>query len=826
MLRYGLLFVGSYLVLGCSSSNVIADEDPPKTSSRDDDAGSKPAERDDESDGARSDDAEGADAGGKEDNQSDDAPSDDSDDAPSSEPPNEDDGQSTEPPADAGSPAPTEPACEPSADTETDCSDGVDDDCDGYTDCRDSECEGLSCGSGGELTCTAGACLTSASGLPELPPIQNVRVSMNADTAVIEFEPIDAALDYRIYPLPADGDVLVGEDGEVVIQDAIYRCAGDRPFVRREDDQAGGYDASLTMGTNIHGYERTEAEAVLGYVYTIPGPNREPVYRLANPNGRGGYAWDYVVPLGIEYNSADYVLGEDERARLIAAGYRDDGIAFYAPTDGTRPVYRREYAPEYWGEHSTLFYTEGAEYDSHEMQSEDIVDFGERFRVLEEASDDAVPLYRVFYLATNAFDVLAAGEARYQRVLHQGNQPIWSLTWPGLKQDTTLVIEALDQGCPFPEGYISYHDAPGDPDTDGHYPSITLDEARLETGEVFINGQHEPANRPKPIARAFVDVTPEPAPDMDFYDGFAPDAEWAPFDDEETYNNGIYLRRNDKWVVEYAGCSEGNTIGPVLGQLLFGGGDYGSSCNMSIIPRQVVPELKRDSYVHLRMTTEIPSTHRRYPQLILTTTKVANTGDFNENEVPVRSRLGPFPFDENYEPHSGSERTIVVQPFSSAHELQVEFCDGRGWGVSVQCPRANLYGFHAGSYEDTWEEPWTPMPVLGDIAGHDRPVRFDVYASTERVYVTVDGKPAGCAVLPEGRMPEGPVTPIFGSVIYHGGIDEAVEPESSPQQYLRRYSLIHYDRKIDEVGIDMAVDAPAWDENLLPCGTRWYGAEE
>ena len=33
-------------------------------------------------------------------------------------------------------------------------------------------------------------------------------------------------------------------------------------------------------------------------------------------------------------------------------------------------------------------------------------------------------------------------------------------------------------------------------------PSITLDQARLTTGEVFINGQHEPTNRPKPIARA------------------------------------------------------------------------------------------------------------------------------------------------------------------------------------------------------------------------------------------------------------------------------------------------------------------------------------
>ena len=50
--------------------------------------------------------------------------------------------------------------------------------------------------------------------------------------------------------------------------------------------------------------------------------------------------------------------------------------------------------------------------------------------------------------------------------------------------------------------------------------------------------------------------------------------------------------------------------------------------------------------------------------------------------------------------------------------------------------------------------------------------------------------------------------------------------ETSPHQYFRNYSLVHYDRKIDELGIDLDVDPPAWDESRLPCGTRWYGAEE
>lgn len=727
----------------------------------------------------------------------------------------------------SGGGLPAEPACEPTAEGEMDCGDDRDDDCDGFVDCQDSECNGEACGADGTLSCIAGACLAEAPALPELPTLENVKVSMNVSTARVEFEPITGARDYRIYPMPTDDAILVGEDGEVVIENAIYRCAGDRPFTKRVDDPAGFHDASLSA--DVHGFVRSEEEAILGYAFTTPGADREPVYRLANPKGAGGYAWDYVAPPGAEYNSADYVIGTAARDELVLAGYRDDGIVFYAPTSGTKPVYRREYLPEENGANpnSVIYYTDGPEHDHHEAQGDEfVISTEERFRLLESEEEGAVPVYRVYYLATNAFDVLAAGEPRYERALEQGNLPLWSLTWPGLTEATTLVIEALDQGCPFPGGYISYSAAPGDPATDGSYPSIPLDEARLESGEAFVNGQHDPSNRPRPIARAFVTVTPEPEPEMDFYESFDRPEDFAPFTQEDTFNNGIFLRRNDDWVVEYSGCHEGNTVGPLLGQLVFGGGDYGSSCNMSIVPRAVVPEVSGDSYVHLRMTTEIPSTHRRYPQVMLTTAGLLNVGDVNENEVPVRHRLGPMPFEETYVPHSGSEKTIIVQPFGSAHELQVQFCNGRGWGVSAQCPRANIYGFPAGSYEDEWDEEWRPVPVLGEMAGHDRPVRFDVYVSSERIYVTLDGKPAGCAILPEDSAFEGPMTPIFGSVIYHGGIDEAVTEETSPHQYLRNYSLVHYDRKIDELGIDLATAAPPWDETILPCGDRWYGAEE
>ena len=77
----------------------------------------------------------------------------------------------------ATSKPPTGPTCMPVAATETTCSGGVDDDCDGYADCLDTDCDGQPCGDG--LTCSGGACRApcppGVSCVPELPAIQNVR---------------------------------------------------------------------------------------------------------------------------------------------------------------------------------------------------------------------------------------------------------------------------------------------------------------------------------------------------------------------------------------------------------------------------------------------------------------------------------------------------------------------------------------------------------------------------------------------------------------------------------------------------------------------------
>src|SRR4029079_19835448 len=117
----------------------------------------------------------------------------------------------------APSHTPTGPTCKPIAATEATCSGGVDDDCDGYPDCLDTECDGQPCGDG--LTCSGGACgrprPPRVSCVPDLPAIQKVRVTTRGDTAIIDFEPVAGAADYRIYPDPDPADWLIGANGEV-----------------------------------------------------------------------------------------------------------------------------------------------------------------------------------------------------------------------------------------------------------------------------------------------------------------------------------------------------------------------------------------------------------------------------------------------------------------------------------------------------------------------------------------------------------------------------------------------------------------------------------
>jgi hypothetical protein len=689
---------------------------------------------------------------------------------------------------------------------ETNCSGGGDDDCDGFADCLDSECEGRSCGN--NLSCLAGACLGKGP-LPELPRIDNVTPVVRGDSAIVDFSPVLGAKDYRIYTLPAEADVLVGQNGEVSVRNAIYRCGGVLPREDRETNAMKPFFPRSLAG-DIHGYQRSEADSLLGYVFLTPGAGRTPVFRVANPNSIGGYTWEYDAPPAKEYNGADYVTGTAARDALLAKGWRDDGIAFYVAADGTKPVYRREYATDGF----VFFYTDGPEKAVREAKSGS--QGGERFKVLAATTAGAVPLYRIHYTQHNDHDNLAAGDVNKECVLHQGNIPITSLMWPGLKGPTTLVIEALDNGCPFPGGYIGAMAAPAvTHDAISSQPTITLDSARLSSGEVFVNGQFETTNRPKPIARAYVNVEPKPHPQMDWFESFDEGKSLGPVTTLVSDGNGTRVLHTDRLSIEYPVSDANYAYGPVLGQLV-----AGSMHSWSVVPLAAGARIENDSYLHATMAVDLASTGRRYPQIWITDTPLGDPARDASNILPIVARLGPVPF-QMLPP--GQNHTIIAQVFGGSPALEIQFCDLRGWGVSQQCPKANIYGFHAGDSNGDKNQKWLPLPVPGDYAGMDRLVKWDVYASTQRVYLFIEDRPAGCAVLPAGRMPAGPVNVAFSIAGYHIEIDEFVAPAESRHQYWRRFSLAHTDRKMDDLGVENGATLPAWDESIMPCGTTFYG---
>ena len=127
--------------------------------------------------------------------------------------------------------------------------------------------------------------------LPPLPTMVNVRASAIDDSVGIEFDPIEGAKDYRVYVLPADGDVSSDSTGHLTIKNAVYRCAGNRQMPKMamdaETPPSNGGMWTFVDGMDVHGYTRTLPEATLGYVYTTPGDGRVPVYAMGDPDPKG-----------------------------------------------------------------------------------------------------------------------------------------------------------------------------------------------------------------------------------------------------------------------------------------------------------------------------------------------------------------------------------------------------------------------------------------------------------------------------------------------------------------------------------------------------------
>jgi hypothetical protein len=637
--------------------------------------------------------------------------------------------------------------------------------------------------------------------LPSLPELGNLRACTSGDAVSVTFDPVDGAVDYRIYALPADDAIETGPDGTVVIENTLYRCAGHREGLYMlvdvqpndegwNDNSAGGM---TIVNGDVQGFVRSDADATLGHVYTTEGEGRVPVHVLGvgDAEADGGLGCGRAI-----FNSTRpkiYTTDAAERDALIAAHARDDGIAFYVPsagTSGTQPVYEGTVGD------ATLRWNDGAEGSQRAGQGAPIFD------VLASPAEGTVPLMRVHVIpyCSPTHDELVAGSARYAKVRSEGDHPLTALRWSGLTQETVLVVEALDQGCPYQGNLAPGHEEPfietyGDV-TMEFEAFLTVEDMRLAspTGEVFVNGQHDAASVPHATHRSLLRVAPSDPPALDFYATFPETDDLRAAFGEPA--GTVYAMHYPSELYDFSTYNASHIqFGTMLGEFWATYNDIAADTNgkVRLTPHQTAT-LGDEDYLHITSEFDILSTDRRYPQILI-----------SDQPPPVQDNLV-------------NGTTLVVQPkgFSPSF-FQVQICDHRNWDVNDQCPLlpSRPSDFAAAS------------AVPGELTGTDHALKVDVFVSTRRLYVLLDGKPYSCsdlsAVAEDGvshAPPSGEVTVTWGDVLYHSAVDFATGGgpiEGNSYAFHRSRMHLTARRHFDNIGFVSGSDAPLWDETLYPC---------
>jgi hypothetical protein len=637
---------------------------------------------------------------------------------------------------------------------------------------------------------------TPDTSLPPLPRLPGVRASVTGDSVSITLEqPLDDAVDYRVYALPPNQDISLSADGQVSVKNALYRCAGNRqaPPVAL-DGQApltSGYMKTLVEGQDVNGFTRSLADATLGHVYLEAGAGRLPVYALgdAAPTAENeNYFMRWTAS-----RVKQYVTSAVERDALLARGFRDDGIVFYVPATEsakTRVIFTSTDAQ------ARYYFNDGAEAAVRQGASS-------AFLALQNAEPGTAPLMRVYYLnlSNTSHDELVAGKARFERARRQGDSlPLYELHWSGLTQPTTLVVEALNPGCPRLPGLLSPLSLPATAD---HPAWMTLDEARATSpeGALYVNGQFGEDSRPRAIARVFLnDLAPEPPPALDWSWGFRADDTLGTFVTEPCGDpSGAcfqdFRQSSERFDTSFLYVeTDRQVLAPLLGELWVMYADLQSGVNGKF--RMTPPQKARidpDTFLHVTMDVNAFTTGRRYPQILI-----------SDQDVPVQHQL----------PNGNS---LVIQPYAdwpNVFELQV--CDHRTWDVNNQCPFVDLD--HTFAPDDATKElSLLPNAEVGEHVGLDRSTRFEAYVSTTRAYLLLDGEPYGCVDLPATGAPAGPVTVTFGDVLFHSGNDQ-LQFYGFPRERLYHDTQRHF----DNLGFKSGTPAPDWDETRLPCVNRFF----
>jgi hypothetical protein len=636
--------------------------------------------------------------------------------------------------------------------------------------------------------------------LPPLPALTNVVATQREDSVGIDFDPVEGAVDYRVYPLPDDRDITLDSRRGTKVANAIYRCAGIRQTFDLRSN-LNEHDGGLVVADQSTWHAQIAANPLLGHVFVTPAKGRLPVYAVAGHPSDDEIGWR-------ETRLKIYTTDTSNRQALLSQGWRDDGIAFYVPSassSATHTIYSSQtsgvVAGQGWTEYAQYYFAE-ADLESH---GHDTLPPTPAFQVLNTPASGTQPLMAVLYRAIQQHTELSAGKERFRRAAFQGPGPLWHLEWSGIAKPTTLVVEALGSGCPY-QGFLSPQHVEAPP----HQTLYTLSDLHTvsASGEVFINGQYDTTTFPKAIARSFVVVAPRPhnPSDWDWYQGFAAGTAFGPVTQIASCTESGCRARSP--IFDFSAYSidvRAHAVfayGQFLGQLWVAFDDTGSDVAGKVrFTALQMANVDADpaKFLHVTMSTDIVSTGRRYPQMII-----------SDQKAPVQEGMS-----------NPNNNTLLIQPIQGP-SMRIEtqaihgLVNGSSWNVNNQAPEHRFIDYDNRVGNDGNASAAEP-PF--EHAGMDRLTKFDVYVSSRRIYVFFDGAPAGCTRYPNGFALSGPVTVTFGDVLYHEGAgDERICQDPKPYSFMHLHQCTETKRHFDDLGFKSGVPAPAWNESRLPCG--------
>ncbi len=702
-----------------------------------------------------------------------------------------------------------------------------------------------------------------------LPRLSHVKALVRGSSARISFDPFPGAVDYRVYAAPRGADVHRDPDGsQGWIERATYRCAGLRAVApvrvdRNDGPPSNPYPNWLAVITQVddipvEGFTRGLKDATLGYAFREPGGDTVPIYAVGDPAAKADNYGN-----GMRERETRAKLYVRDSTSYLAKGWRDDGVAFYAPAstkstacEGKTPIaISTQTYPDKNGALDFLYYAPGPEAAARGASRGP---GAPAFLLCPNHAGASEPVMRVHYMLLSpggnfggqgGHDELALGRERFDRARCQGatsgacatvSQALWQVHWSNITKPMELVVEALDAGCPF-QGLMGSSSLPptlnaldsGSPATEEVF---TFDQLRTAAahGEVFLNGQFDRSPAPHPVARSVVQVAPTPRPAMDFESHFesAPETLTETFASGNVADCGYTPRIRDLTRSGDPQCDGSHhlqsatydalafdQVAPVYSLGVVQGEMWSafSTGELRFSPRKAAAAMSDSKYLHVAMEASSFTTDRRYPQIVI------SQQDFMTGEwLLKRSSITPNPAVQPF---------VLVQPFDAGPGkmvVEVELCSQRGWAVNDHCPWFLLEKLDPPARGQVG--PNNPHPDAHDHLQHDDSARFDVYLSTKRAYVFFEDEPYGCADIenhtasdPSGGAiapapaapPAGPVTVAFGDVHYHPAAESGELGLAGP--FGIAHMFIDSVRHFDYVGWKSGVAAPAWDESRFPC---------